>query len=102
MAICTIFLEKTGENSYGTVEFLCYDVKNEIHKSLGPANCPALVRLVMEIATAIQGGSPDSTAVTPKARDTEKYPRQMGNPLRIPSINSFRFKINSPSVIEIL
>ena len=35
MAICTIFLEKTGENSYGTVEFLCYDVKNEIHKSLG-------------------------------------------------------------------
>ena len=35
MAICTIFLEKTEENSYGTVEFLCYDVKNEIHKSLG-------------------------------------------------------------------
>ena len=30
-----VVLEKTGENSYGTVEFLCYDVKNEIHKSLG-------------------------------------------------------------------
>ena len=58
-----------------------------------PANCPALVRFVNEITTAAQIGIPDNTAVRPNAMDTEKYPRQIGIPSRIPSKNSCLFII---------
>ena len=49
-----------------------------------PANWPEEVRLVMEISTAAQTGSPPSTAIMPYANETERYPRQMGSPSRRP------------------
>ena len=37
-----------------------------------PANCPALVRLDKDMATADHNGIPESTVVNPNAMDTEK------------------------------
>jgi len=42
-------------------------------------NCPAEVKFVMEINTAIQTGSPPSLAIMPKVNETDRYPRQMGS-----------------------
>ena len=51
-----------------------------------PANCPAEVRLVIEINTAIHPGYPCCTTIIPKVKDTDKYPRQMGIPSRNPFV----------------
>ena len=37
-----------------------------------PANCPAEVRLVMEISTAAQTGRPAATAITPNVTETDR------------------------------
>ena len=39
---------------------------------LVPANCPAEVKLDMEIRTATQTGRPFSAAIMPKAKDTDR------------------------------
>ena len=64
-----------------------------------PANCPALVRFVKDINTAAHKGIPESTAVMPKATETEKYPRHTGKPSRSPLINSLFFIIPRSSFI---
>ena len=51
---------------------------------LVPANCPAEVKFDMEINTATQTGRPFSAAIMPKAKETDKYPRQMGRPSLAP------------------
>ena len=51
-----------------------------------PANCPADVKLVIEIRTACQMLSPFDTAMIPNVKDTERYP----SPIGIPSVNPFR------------
>ena len=45
-----------------------------------PANWPAEVRFVIEINTDIKIGIPAIVACTPKAIDTDKYPKPIGRP----------------------
>jgi hypothetical protein len=54
-----------------------------------PANCPAEVRFVIEINTAIQTGNPELTAIIPKVKDTERYPNPIGIPSLIPDKKLF-------------
>ena len=49
-----------------------------------PANWPAEVRLVMEMRTAAQTGSPMETAIIPKVKETDRYPSPIGIPSRNP------------------
>ena len=58
---------------------------------LTPANCPALVRLVIEMSTADHIGSPESATVRPNAIETEKYPSAIGTPSLTPCKNSCFF-----------
>lgn len=51
---------------------------------LVPANCPELVRFVMEIKTASQTGSPALTAINPNVKETGRYPRPTGSPFISP------------------
>ena len=51
-----------------------------------PANWPALVRLVRDIITATQTGSPPETARNPNVNETGRYPIPMGIPLFSPSL----------------
>ena len=53
-----------------------------------PTNCPAEVTLVNEIKTAIKGLTPALTTIIPKVKDTDIYPRPIGNPFLRPSLNS--------------
>ena len=52
-----------------------------------PANCPADVKFVIEIAMASQKYKPEFTAKIPKAKETDKYPKAIGIPSFIPWIN---------------
>jgi hypothetical protein len=61
--------------------------------NLVPANCPALVKLDMEIKTAIQTGKPPETAINPKVKDTGKYPRAIGSPRFMPYVKLFFISI---------
>ena len=47
---------------------------------LVPANCPAEVKFDMDIKTATHTGRPFSAAIMPNAKDTDRYPRQIGRP----------------------
>ena len=38
----------------------------------------------IDISIACQGSSPDEVANIPKAKETERYPRHIGTPSRIP------------------
>ena len=53
------------------------------------ASCPADVTLVMDIRVACSGESPELTQNIPKAKATEKYPRQIGMPSLSPFFISF-------------
>jgi hypothetical protein len=43
----------------------------------------------MEISSASQGVSPLLTEKMPKAKDTDRYPRQIGIPFTSPFLNNF-------------
>ena len=52
-----------------------------------PANCPADVRLVIDITTESQTGNPPFVAIIPNVKETDIYPRQMGIPSLSPCLN---------------
>ena len=64
--------------------------------TFAPANCPAEVRLVALINTAISCGRPCPTTETPNAKDTAKYPRPMGNPSLTPFLKFKQLLISLP------
>jgi hypothetical protein len=51
------------------------------------ANCPAEVTQVMEISNASPKESPCSVAKIPNAKETDRYPKQMGTPAKSPRKN---------------
>lgn len=52
-----------------------------------PASCPALVKFVIEIKTEIKTGMLSRLALTPNAKETDKYPSPIGKPSAIPFLN---------------
>ena len=60
-----------------------------------PASWPAEVSVVMEMSKACHQLKPEDTAMIPKLKETERYPRNMGIPALNPELNSFLFKAES-------
>ncbi len=56
-----------------------------------PANCPAEVRLVIDMIIAAHGGMPAPTASIPKENDTGIYPSAIGMLSFAPFINCLVF-----------
>ena len=60
-----------------------------------PAACPAEVTLSKEISEASVTESPALTAIMPKPKETDRYPKAIGIPCTRPFRKSF-FLITSP------
>ena len=58
-----------------------------------PSACPAEVRFVREMIKALSTDIPSLTAVMPKPKDTERYPRPIGIPSFMPEMRSLLFII---------